>query len=354
LQGKQLNGGMKLNPVVWLTIAVLMAVPAYAQAEESALLDRNPFDKVTPSQPAGSQPDGSETEKPPLPGRAETVPWTDSEVAKAKVDCTKTLERVTLDYEPLLPIKEGLCGAPAPIRVKSIGNDPKVEIDPPATTTCELAAALDTWLKDKVQPEAQALGSEVVKLRNAASYTCRNRYGSATAPLSEHALANALDISEFVLASGEHITVLDSWPRLVAGAPPLPLPNPIRVATVATVVAAPPPRTVPVSHLRRVGANAVEVSKASSNPFVPAARAAVNPFVTAVSTESAAPAPPLIATPSEGEAPDSLSERKTAFVRKVHDEACKTFGTTLGPDANDAHKNHFHLDMKQRRSGFCQ
>jgi hypothetical protein len=26
----------------------------------------------------------------------------------------------------------------------------------------------------------------------------------------------------------------------------------------------------------------------------------------------------------------------------------------LGPEANDAHKNHFHFDMKERRSGFCQ
>jgi hypothetical protein len=30
------------------------------------------------------------------------------------------------------------------------------------------------------------------------------------------------------------------------------------------------------------------------------------------------------------------------------------FFTVLGPEANDAHKNHFHLDMKERRSGFCQ
>jgi hypothetical protein len=39
----------------------------------------------------------------------------------------------------------------------------------------------------------------------------------------------------------------------------------------------------------------------------------------------------------------------------VHDEACQVFGTTLGPAANDAHKNHFHLDMKARRhAGFCE
>ena len=61
--------------------------------------------------------------------------------------------------------------------------------------------------------------SQVVKLHNATSYACRNRYGSAYQPLSEHALANALDVSEFVLASGGHITVLDSWPKVVSTPP---------------------------------------------------------------------------------------------------------------------------------------
>jgi hypothetical protein len=45
-------------------------------------------------------------------------------------------------------------------------------------------------------------GSPVVKIQNASSYVCRNRYGGASTPLSEHALANAFDVSEFVLANG--------------------------------------------------------------------------------------------------------------------------------------------------------
>jgi hypothetical protein len=39
-------------------------------------------------------------------------------------------------------------------------------------------------------------------------------------------------------------------------------------------------------------------------------------------------------------------------VRNVHDAACKIFGTALGPEANAAHKNHFHLDMKARHASF--
>ncbi|WGM41016.1 extensin family protein [Caulobacter sp. NIBR1757] len=36
---------------------------------------------------------------------------------------------------------------------------------------------------------------------------------------------------------------------------------------------------------------------------------------------------------------------KGAFLRQVRAGACRLFGTTLGPDYNAAHANHFHLDM---------
>ena len=53
---------------------------------------------------------------------------------------------------------------------------------------------------------------------------------ATTTPLSEHALANALDVSEFVFASpARRSRVLASWPR-VATTPPTPEPNPVRVA----------------------------------------------------------------------------------------------------------------------------
>ena len=34
---------------------------------------------------------------------------------------------------------------------------------------------------------------------------------------------------------------------------------------------------------------------------------------------------------------------KARFLRRVRDSSCKWFGTTLGPDYNDAHADHFHL-----------
>ena len=281
-----------------------VAQQATAHDDQPPLPERNPVH-------AGA----SALKTPPPPGEVPTIPWSDAEVAAAKAKCTEALSSIKLNYEPLAPIKQGLCGAPAPILLKSLGSDTKVEIDPPATVTCALAKALSTWLNETVQPEAKALfSSQVVKLQNATSYNCRNRYGSAYQPLSEHALANALDVSEFVLASGEHITVLDSWPKVLS-TPRAPVPNPAREPEVKAAK----PTAEKVSVVTAAKAKAV-----------------------------APPSPPPVAS-------EPTPNPKAKFVKHVHDEACHEFGTVLGPEANDAHKNHFHLDMKERRrAGLCQ
>jgi len=59
-------------------------------------------------------------------------------------------------------------------------------------------------------------------------------------------------------------------------------------------------------------------------------------------------------TPSqERRAPDTGP--RAVFLRTIHNSACRIFGTTLGPEANEAHRNHFHLDMyPRRRRGYCE
>ena len=44
------------------------------------------------------------------------------------------------------------------------------------------------------------------------------------------------------------------------------------------------------------------------------------------------------------------SERR--FLRRIHESACKRFGTTLGPDYNTAHRDHFHVETDG--GGFCR
>ena len=47
-------------------------------------------------------------------------------------------------------------------------------------------------------------------------------------------------------------------------------------------------------------------------------------------------------------APAVQPQAKTQFLHAVHRSACKVFGTVLGPEANKAHKNHFHVDLAER------
>ncbi len=52
---------------------------------------------------------------------------------------------------------------------------------------------------------------------------------------------------------------------------------------------------------------------------------------------------------------DSPDKDKAGFLHELHTSACKYFGTVLGPNANAAHKNHFHLDRApRRRSNYCR
>lgn len=49
---------------------------------------------------------------------------------------------------------------------------------------------------------------------------------------------------------------------------------------------------------------------------------------------------------------DGGTREEREFLRIVHRSACKRFGTVLGPDYNQAHKDHFHLE--QGDGSFCR
>ena len=305
-------------------VALCACVPilaARAEGDAPPLPDRNPLRSSAPAAPAAAV-----EEKPLPPSEQDSVPWTEAEIDAAKAKCKELLTGDPLDYEPLPPIKEGVCGTPAPVLLRAVGTDQKVVISPPATMSCPMADVLGEWLRDTVQPEAKKLfGSTVVKIQNASSYVCRNRYGGASTPLSEHALANAFDVSDFVLANGRRITVLDDWPKIVE-APPPPEANPNRASDTKENGAATKPE--PADKVKGGATKTSAVTAAKAEP-------------------DAAPSPPPAA-----KEPDLDPEAK--FVTFLHEDACRRFGTVLGPEANAAHKNHFHLDMKKRRRGFCE
>ena len=102
----------------------------------------------------------------------------------------------------------GGCNARGSLRLNDIGT---------ATTntgvmTCPLARNFAAWVRYAVKPAGrQIYGQDVVRVETFGTYSCRNIYGGRSGRLSQHAFANAIDISGFVLADGRRVTVLADW-----------------------------------------------------------------------------------------------------------------------------------------------
>ena len=45
---------------------------------------------------------------------------------------------------------------------------------------------------------------------------------------------------------------------------------------------------------------------------------------------------------------------RSAFLKRIRDEACDIFGTVLSPDYNEQHRDHFHLDQAARSWSTCR
>ncbi|WP_348751405.1 extensin family protein [Pseudomonas rhodesiae] len=78
--------------------------------------------------------------------------------------------------------------------------------------SCPLAVAFALFERHSLQPAAQAVfGQAVTRVDHLGSFACRTMYNRANGQLSQHALANALDIAGFRLADGRSISVLKDW-----------------------------------------------------------------------------------------------------------------------------------------------
>lgn len=121
--------------------------------------------------------------------------------------------QTTAFIRPRSRIGGGQCYISKPFSMLAAA-DGRVRFEPAATVRCQMVPSVETWVSDVLRPAArQMLGSDIVKLRIAASYACRSRNHKAGARLSEHGRANAIDISKFHLADGRVITVKQGWRR---------------------------------------------------------------------------------------------------------------------------------------------
>lgn len=256
----------------------------------------------------------------PASGDVVEESWTQAELANGLRKCLLLLAPIAADVDLAEPIKKGACGSPALLEVRGLGSDKKVTFRPAPTMNCHLAAGLSRWVETVLQPAArEVLGSPVTRIIGASSYACRNIYNNPKLSLSEHATGNAIDIVGFATADGRTIKVYNHW--------------------------GPTKRDIAKAKKKHEAAKAAAAKAAAAKKTKPKTgdKATIHKARLKVENKPAAPEPDkngLLAPAKTKEA---------AFLKRLHKGACKIFGTTLGPELNEPHRNHFHFDMKQRR-----
>jgi hypothetical protein len=166
----------------------------------------------------------------------------------------------------LNPVDEGNgCQVPNPWRVTSVAG---VKLEPLRSVAffrggpilnCGMLQPLNSWVDGVAQPAArQTFGEPIRSMKVVGSYFCKARNGVSGAKMSEHGFGNAIDLSEFKLASGRTIVIASGW----QGSP-----------------------------------------------------------------------------------------EERAFLRELGRGACEHFTTVLGPDSDQRHQGHFHLDLANRADG---
>jgi hypothetical protein len=377
--------------------------PPAAGPKSAAPADAKPTAPADAKSSPPADPKAAAKAEPPEPDT-----WSDAEIIAALRDCLRRLAPLGAEIELAEPVRHERCGAPAPVVLRRIGTGAnRVEFQPPPTINCAMVAGLSAWVEKTLQPAAQELlGSPVVRIRNASGYACRNRVGTAfhADRLSEHALANAVDISGFVTADGRTIEVLGQWG---------PTARELREEQERAWAAAQDAKGA----VKEAEKQAAEAARAAVKAERGAERGAVRGSKRDQAKAEAA------RLKDEAERKKQDAERKkdeaqqreaewrnsltrtaefqrlgrgtdgaeqparrrrgdrertadakavtpaavgkgaggtpvspeAAFLRRLHKGACGTFGTVLGPDANEAHRNHFHFDLAARkRSAFCE
>jgi hypothetical protein len=123
--------------------------------------------------------------------------------------CRAVLASGGVEYAEAPSTTNGFCAVHDALRLTS-GIAPLKPAD--AAMTCKEALAVVIWERKVVQTAAfEELDQAVVGIDHYGSYSCRRIYGQAEGQVSEHALANALDVAGFRLADGTTISVLADW-----------------------------------------------------------------------------------------------------------------------------------------------
>jgi hypothetical protein len=328
--------------VVIVGVAALPLLPGHYIARAPSKAPPRVEARPAPVAPTQAHPAGqvSQPATPDTGTQSAPVPdvWTEAEQAAGLRECLRLLAPVAAEVTLDEPIRRGQCGTPAPLLLQSVGTAAKVEFHPPPKMNCRLAAEMAGWIDKVLQPAArEVLGSRVTRIVGASSYSCRNIYNKPDLPLSQHATGNAVDIVGFVTADGRSISVGRAW-------------GPTERDIVAAQTKIAEAKAAESAAAKKK--NEASTGEASASAPDEASRAKEKGDVHKAGFKAGDRIkPPVVAAAA------SVTAAKTsesAFLKRLHRGACTMFGTVLGPEANEAHRDHFHFDVKERKGpGVC-
>ena len=126
--------------------------------------------------------------------------------------CERLLDRSTTLQRTTLPAHDGDgdCGWTSAQHIRSSSNA-TLTGQSPVAMQCPLAAGAHIWLTSVDYRAREILGSGLKRVHHVGTYSCRRMYNRSTGPMSQHAYANAWDVTGFELADGRVVSVLKHW-----------------------------------------------------------------------------------------------------------------------------------------------
>lgn len=122
--------------------------------------------------------------------------------------CLKKLAKTEIKF---VPVQDKTVGSGCILKNVVHVSQSHTPYNGPCLMTCSLALSMYTFEKDVLQPLAKKYFDQpVIRINHVGTYNCRPARGSRRL-LSEHAYANAIDITSFQLQDGTVISVKQHW-----------------------------------------------------------------------------------------------------------------------------------------------
>ncbi|MDO8979281.1 MAG: extensin family protein [Afipia sp.] len=192
------------RPPLPVTVAVALVLTFAVSMEASAKV---PLPRPRPAEaPAAEGAQGRAADQAePTQQPEEAKP---PELSACRLALTKSIA-----IAPSIPAIKGPggCGGEDLVRLEAIVLSPtqRVAVKPAAILRCTMAAAVADWVRADMAPLAAAMGTTISELDNFDSFECRGRNRVKNAKLSEHGLANALDVRGLKFANGNALSLTD-------------------------------------------------------------------------------------------------------------------------------------------------